>query len=66
MNIRKIIPYPWSAARLMIAFHPFSILGGTWFDFVYRRELSECARAAGSVIWWLRLGPFTLSYGRML
>lgn len=62
-----MIPYPLRAARFEIAFHPFSIFGGTWIDFVNRsKDLTEAAKADGNTIWWLRLGPFTLSYSRML
>ena len=63
----KLIKYPLSAMRISLAFHPFSVFGGTWFDYVNRNEsLSENAKADGTTIWWLRFGPFTLSYGRML
>jgi len=67
MNIRKFIPYPWCAARFMVAFHPFSIFGGTLFDWQNRSKfLTESAKRDGATIWWLRLGPITISYGRML
>jgi len=61
------IPYPLRSLRLSLAFHPFSIFGGTWFDYVNKSAtLTEAAKADGGTVWWLRLGPFTLSYGRML
>lgn len=63
----KFIKYPLSAMMLSLAFHPFSVFGGTWFDYVNRNEsLSESAKADGATIWWIRFGPFTLRYGRML
>lgn len=61
------IPYPLRAIRFELAFHPFSIFGGTWFDYVNRsKDLSERAKADGAPIWWIRFGPFTFSYSRML
>lgn len=51
--------------RIEFAFHPFAL--GTWFDFVNRsKTMSDAAKSDGNTIWWLRLGPFTLSYSRML
>lgn len=65
--MRNRIPYPLRAARLSLAFHPFSVFGGTWFDYVNKSEtLTESAKSDGATIWWIRFGPFTLSYGRML
>lgn len=50
-----------------VAFHPFSLFGGNWFDYVNRsRNLSETAKSTGATLWWLRVGPFTISYRRML
>lgn len=31
-QLRSLVPYPLRAARLEVAFHPFTVLGGTWFD----------------------------------
>jgi len=51
--------------RIELAFHPFA--WGTWFDFVNRsKTMTDVAKAEGNTIWWLRLGPFTISYSRML
>lgn len=62
-----VIPYPLRAVRLSLAFHPFSIFGGTWFDCVNRsRTMTETSKTDGKTIWWVRCGPFTLSYSRML
>lgn len=61
------IPYPLRAVKITVAFHPFSIFGGTLFDWQNFNEcMDERAKANGVTIWWLRLGPFTISYGRML
>ena len=61
------IPYPLRAACLCLAFHPFSIFGGTWFDYVNRsKTMTNLSKCEGDSIWWLRFGPFTLSYRRML
>lgn len=61
------IPYPLRAFKLSLAFHPFSVFGGTLFSYHNKsKTLSEQAKADGSTIWWLRIGPFTLSYGRLL
>jgi len=63
----KLIPYPLNAFQLRLAFHPFTIFGGSWFWFVNRNStLSENAKREGRSIWWLRIGPFTLSYARLV
>ena len=65
--VRSLVPYPLRAMRLEVAFHPFTVLGGTWFDWVNRnRTMSDQDKRNGETIWWLRLGPITVSYGRML
>lgn len=62
-----VIPYPLRAICLSLAFHPFSVFGGTWFDYVnHSATMTRAAKADGKTIWWLRVGPFTLSYRRML
>lgn len=56
------IPYPLRAFSLALRFHPF-----TWGLHACRKPwLDERARAAGISVWWVRVGCFTLSYGRML
>ena len=61
------ILYPLSAICLELAFHPFSIFGGTWFDYVNRtKTMSEFSKKEAKTQWWIRFGPFTLSYRRML
>ena len=60
------IPYPLSAACLCIAFHPFSVFGGTWFDYVNRSSWSEDYKKRAETIWWIRFMCFTISYRRML
>ena len=65
--MKQLIPYPLRAAKLSVAFHPFSIFGGTWFDYVnHNKTMTDLVKSDGRTIWWLRLGPFTISYGRML
>jgi hypothetical protein len=66
-RISTIVPYPSRAMRLSLDFHPFTVLGGTWFDYVNRNlTMSEQSKKDGDTIWWVRLGPFTLAYGRMM
>ena len=54
--------YPLSAASISVTFHPF----GWGLHYVHRKTLTEFARAQGDAIWWLRVGCFTIAYGRML
>lgn len=62
-----MIKYPTNAMCLSLAFHPFSIFGGTWFDYVNKNKtMTERAKCEANTIWWIRFGPFTLSYRRML
>ena len=53
--------------RVSLDFHPFTVLGGTWFDYVNRnRTMSDQNKKDGDTIWWVRFGPFTIAYGRMM
>jgi len=58
----KKLPYPLRAFSLSLRFHPF-VWGLHWH---HAKDLTEFARTQGTIIWWLRVGCFTLSYGRML
>lgn len=58
----KRIPYPLRAARVSFALMPF----GFWLkpQFVYRRSLTERAKADGETIWWARWAWFQISFSR--
>lgn len=58
-----MVSYPLSAATLSLRFFVF---GWNALHFRHRRDLTEAAREAGEPIWWLRVGPFQLSYARAL
>jgi hypothetical protein len=62
MADRIRIPYPLRAMRISLAFTPFS-----WWNLrFHKRELTEFAKAQAETQWWLNVGPFQLSYGRLL
>ena len=61
------IPYPLRAFCLELSFHPFSVFGGTLFDYVNRsKTMTEVAKREATTIWWIRFLCCTISYKRML
>lgn len=55
------LPYPLRAISLYLRFHPFGwALDGAYYN------LDEFRKSQCDVIWWLRIGCFTLSYSRMM
>lgn len=55
------LPYPLRAMSLSLRFHPFRwTVDGAYYN------LSEFRKSQGDVIWWLRIGCFTISYSRMM
>lgn len=60
-------PHPLTSGRLVLAFHPGTLFGGTCFDYQFNsNKMSEAAKKDARTIWFIRIGCFTLSYGRML
>lgn len=60
--IQRAIPYPARSAKLSVDINIF----GFWWkpSFVYRKHLTERARADGDAIWWARWLWFQISYSR--
>lgn len=58
----RLVPYPLRAAKLSLSINPF----GFWFrpSFVWKRDLTEHAKAQGETIWWARWAWFQISFGR--
>lgn len=57
------ISYPLNAMRLQFSIQPF-----VWnlFQYHYKKDLTERARASGFTIWWVKFLCFTISYSRLV
>ena len=61
----KLFNYPLNSMCLVLAFHPFSVFGGTWF-WLQNYNRTEEQKAEAMTQWSVRFLCFTLSYRRQL
>jgi hypothetical protein len=59
---KRLIPYPLRATCISLSINPF----GFWWKpvWVYKRDLTEAAKADGATIWWFNFAWFQISYSR--